>query len=326
MSADENDSGKPSGAFEALFAAAEASIDRLREENAEDSTPSDEEEAASPHSATEAVETAETSIPKPAPGTLEAQLAALPSARRASGSPMGRANESNPLRAPQSVPTPRKARVSPPDPRPSNPAPPSPTKNNDIDAAVKQSLIRARNEVSELLEKEQQSHAATRKEFEAQKLRIATLKKNLETARERGLRERNTAVASAREKLLKAFLPVLDNLERAVSVAVIDDEMEPATKSLIEGVRNVLDLFRANLATFGVQAYSAIGETFDPNQHEAIRRIEDPTRYHNEVVEEYHKGYLIDDRLLRAALVVVASGGGPPPAAASDDDDSDTPL
>ena len=251
-------------------------------------------------------------IPKPAAGTLEAQLAALPSSKSFAAA---RPSEKNEGRGSQAMKPEAKARAV--HAHPSKERHESSSTTNDVDAAIKQSLIKARNEVNELLANEKKSHAATRKEVEAQALRIAKLKKNLDTSRERSQRERATAVASAQEKLLKAFLPVLDNLERAVAVADLTETTQPSTRALMEGIENVLALFQSSLSQFGVTPYSALGDIFDPSRHEAIRRVEDASRLNNEVVEEYHKGYLIDDRLLRAALVVVASGGLPATATQS---------
>ena len=71
----------------------------------------------------------------------------------------------------------------------------------------------------------------------------------------------------------------------------------------------VAQLFRASLNKFGVEGFDSLGAQFDPNLHEAIRRVEDPSVPSNQVVEVYHRGYRQGDRLIRPALVVVATGG-----------------
>ena len=132
-----------------------------------------------------------------------------------------------------------------------------------------------------------------------------------DAGRERGQRERDTAIEGATDKLIKEFLPVLDNLERALKVEIGDlpEDVAAQVGGMRSGVEGVVQICRASLEKFDVVGFDAVGEIFDPNLHEAIRRVEDDTVPNNQVVEEYHRGYLRGERLLRAALVVVASGG-----------------
>ena len=117
-----------------------------------------------------------------------------------------------------------------------------------------------------------------------------------------------TAVQRDREKLIKSILPVLDNLERAISFDGLtqDSSTQPQLTGFLDGLDNVVSLFRTTLKKLGVEGYSALGQEFDPALHEAVRRVVDDSVDANIVVEEYHRGYLINGRLLRPALVVVA--------------------
>ena len=94
----------------------------------------------------------------------------------------------------------------------------------------------------------------------------------------------------------------MDNLERAVAHSKDGGNGKP----LVEGVEMVLRGFFDILAKHGVVPISAVGQPFDPQKHEAMAQIESTTHEPNTVVEEYHKGYLLRDRLLRPALVSVA--------------------
>jgi molecular chaperone GrpE len=124
----------------------------------------------------------------------------------------------------------------------------------------------------------------------------------LENFKKRASREKDEAIRFANEALVKDLLPVVDNLERAVAHSKGGGNGKP----LVEGVEMVLrGLFDA-LAKHGVVPIEAVGRPFDPEKHEAMAQIESGTYEPNTVVEEYHKGYLLRDRLLRPALVSVA--------------------
>jgi len=105
----------------------------------------------------------------------------------------------------------------------------------------------------------------------------------------------------ANANLLLNFLPVLDDLERALDV------MPPRlTKNeWSEGMKLVERKFKTILEGQGVTAINALGETFDPNFHEALRQDKGPDGI---VIEEFQKGYLLGDKVLRPALVIVGNG------------------
>lgn len=125
----------------------------------------------------------------------------------------------------------------------------------------------------------------------------------LENFKKRMAREKGEAIRYANENLMKDLLPVLDNLERAVDHA---QEGGGNGKPLLEGVEMVLKGFLDVLNKYGVTQIPAKGESFDPEKHEAIARVESEAYEPNTVVEEHHKGYYLLDRLLRPSLVSVA--------------------
>lgn len=109
-------------------------------------------------------------------------------------------------------------------------------------------------------------------------------------------------VAFGHRKVLRAFLPVLDNLERALAFEDKSDGLRGGLQQTLKGFENVYTLE-------GVKAFSVKGQPFDPNVAEAIGTqkadgVEDDT-----VLEEVEKGYKIGDELLRPAKVIVAKNG-----------------
>jgi molecular chaperone GrpE len=118
--------------------------------------------------------------------------------------------------------------------------------------------------------------------------------------KKRTLKEKEDARRFAIESLLKDFLPVADNLERAIEHAA---EHDP--KQVVEGVRLVQRILEAALAKHGVVGFSALGQAFDPNLHEALMQQESDAPA-GTVVSEMARGYRLHDRLVRPAAVVVA--------------------
>ncbi len=104
------------------------------------------------------------------------------------------------------------------------------------------------------------------------------------------------------EEIVKAIIPAIDNLERAITHA--DDESN--FKALKEGIEITLKMLLKSLEKFGVKPIESKGQRFDPYYHEAMAQVETDEHEPGTVVEEYQKGYMIRDRLLRPALVCVA--------------------
>lgn len=132
--------------------------------------------------------------------------------------------------------------------------------------------------------------------------RLAYLAAEFDNYRKRSAREKEAVVAYGNERLLRAILPFLDNLERAISQAGASESAEP----LIEGVRLTYDHFLAELRKFGLTQIAAEGEMFDPNLHEAIAMVPWEGKPEGTVLAENRKGYLLNGRLLRPAQVTVA--------------------
>jgi len=124
----------------------------------------------------------------------------------------------------------------------------------------------------------------------------------LENLKKRVAKEREEWTKFANEDLIKAILPFIDNLERAVNHAekVVDSGV------LIEGVRLTIQQLLQSLSKFGLSSFESVGKPFDPAFHEAMLVVESDQYEPNHVVEEFQKGYLLNDRLIRPAIVSVS--------------------
>ena len=153
-------------------------------------------------------------------------------------------------------------------------------------------------EVEELRKKLEEKEKEA-KEFYERLLRVAA---DLENYKKRAAKEKEEWIKFANEDLMKAILPFIDNLERAVNHAekVMDSGV------LIEGVRLTLQQLLQTLNKFGVSAFESVGKPFNPAMHEAMLVVETDEHQPNQVLEEFQKGYLLNDRLLRPATVSVS--------------------
>ena len=123
-----------------------------------------------------------------------------------------------------------------------------------------------------------------------------------DNARKRAQREREEYLRFANESLIRDLLPVLDNLDRALTAGKAGSTAAAVTA----GVELILREFVRALEKYGVAPFTSVGERFDPERHEAIARV--PSRDHEEmtVVSETQRGYLSHGRVLRPAMVAVA--------------------
>lgn len=121
----------------------------------------------------------------------------------------------------------------------------------------------------------------------------------LENIRQRSEREISKAHRYGAEKLLTSFLPVADSLEQALQLSTNDTQMQ-------EGLTLTLKLFLDVLEKNGVIQLNPEGETFNPQEHEAMTMQESEEAAPNTVIAVFQKGYRLYDRVIRPARVVVA--------------------
>lgn len=121
--------------------------------------------------------------------------------------------------------------------------------------------------------------------------------------RKRIERERQAQAESAAADVLKELLPLVDDLERALKA-----ESAEGTDAYRRGVELILKRLEDTLRRRGVRPIEALGLDFDPNYHQAVAYEPAENRRDGEVIEEFGRGYMLGDRLLRPSMVKVAKG------------------
>lgn len=117
-------------------------------------------------------------------------------------------------------------------------------------------------------------------------------------------KEKESLYSEAVADVVAAFLPVADNLDRALKACQAENLDFNALK---EGVEMVIRQFNEILNKLGVVEIKAVGEKFDPNMHNAVMHIEDDSVGENTIVEEFQKGYMFRDKVIRYSMVKVAN-------------------
>ncbi len=144
--------------------------------------------------------------------------------------------------------------------------------------------------------------AAKEKEARENWDRFLRERADLENYRKRVGREKEELLNYGNKSLLEEILPIIDNLERALA-----HTSEDGQGAVVEGIRMTHAMLLTALKKFSVTPIESIGAPFDSAFHQAMAQV--PTDQHeaNTVVEEYQKGYMLKERLLRPAMVTVAT-------------------
>lgn len=121
--------------------------------------------------------------------------------------------------------------------------------------------------------------------------------------KKRTLKEKESLCTDVTVDVVAAILPVVDSLERAVQAAKKEDN----TQSLREGIELVFKQMKEVMKGLGVQEILCKGENFNPELHNAVMHIEDEAYGENEVIEEFQKGYILKDKVVRHSMVKVAN-------------------
>jgi molecular chaperone GrpE len=122
--------------------------------------------------------------------------------------------------------------------------------------------------------------------------------------RKRIERDRQSMAEAAAADLVRDLLPLVDDLERALKADATAEAAEPYRRGVELIHRQLLEILRKR----GVTAIEAVGADFDPHYHEAVAYDVAKGRRDGEIIEEFARGYMLGDRLIRPAMVKVAKG------------------
>ena len=118
--------------------------------------------------------------------------------------------------------------------------------------------------------------------------------------RKRTAKEKDHAWSEAKAQTVAAFLPVYDNLERALKQETCDEAYKKGVEMTMKGLQDAL-------TALGVETIPALGESFDPNRHNAVMHCDDPEAGESTIVEVFQQGFLCGDKVIRFSMVKVAN-------------------
>ena len=118
--------------------------------------------------------------------------------------------------------------------------------------------------------------------------------------RKRSQKEKDALYADVKASAVMAFLPVYDNLVRALAQSTEDEAYK-------KGVEMIMAQFRATMEKLGVKEMDCLGQKFDPAFHNAVMHVDDEEKGENEIVEVFQQGFMLGDKVIRFAMVKVAN-------------------
>lgn len=164
------------------------------------------------------------------------------------------------------------------------------------DKKQKEETLKKENEVV----KDKNELQAKQQELDDLADRYKRILAEFENYKKRSQKEREGLYNSILGDIIEVMLPILDNLENAAKVETSDENYK-------KGIELVLKQFQDVLKSKGVEEIKALGETFDPELHEAVSSVQDDSKGEKEIVQEYRKGYKIGHKVIRHSMVVVAN-------------------
>ncbi len=150
------------------------------------------------------------------------------------------------------------------------------------------------------LSKEEEQIAQLEDERDALNDRFLRVCAEYDNFRKRSQKEKDNLYGDVRAATVTQFLPVYDNLERALKQGTDDEAYR-------KGVEMIMTQFQNTLEKLGVTEIDCLGKTFDPAFHNAVMHVDDEEKGENEIVEVFQKGFKMGDRVIRFAMVKVAN-------------------
>ncbi|MBD5118043.1 MAG: nucleotide exchange factor GrpE [Clostridiales bacterium] len=152
-------------------------------------------------------------------------------------------------------------------------------------------------EAPEVVEKPQKDKGQLLAEAAEKYLRLAA---EYDNYRKRTAKEKEGAWTEAKAQTVAAFLPVYDNLERALKQETTDEAYKKGVEMTMKGLQDAL-------TGLGVEVIPALGEIFDPNRHNAVMHVDDEEAGENTIVEVFQQGFICGEKVIRFSMVKVAN-------------------
>ena len=172
------------------------------------------------------------------------------------------------------------------------------TLDADIEPGPEQGVPSLESQATEVSEQESESRAD---ESEL----LARLRADYDNLRKRVARERDDFQLQANSSLIEGLLPVLDNFDRALQVQIASG----ADGAFRSGMVMIYEQFSEALKEQGLRTIDTVGRAFDPNLHDAVATDAESSEPANTIIEEFQRGYLFQNRVLRPAMVKVSTNG-----------------
>jgi len=137
-------------------------------------------------------------------------------------------------------------------------------------------------------------------QLKAERDKFLRLAAEYDNYRKRTAKERESLFSEIRADTIAQILPVYDNIARALKQPCSDE-------AYFRGIQLIMAQFEEIFKNLGVKEIPAVGEKFDVSRHYAVQHIEDPAYGESVVVEEYEKGFMIGDKVIRFSTVKVAN-------------------
>ena len=153
-------------------------------------------------------------------------------------------------------------------------------------------------EENEVVENKEKSKLE--QELEETTDRMKRIMAEFENYKKRSAKEREMLYNTLLGDIISSFLPIIDNLEKAVSAKTEDEAYR-------QGIELLLKQFKDTFKNLGVEEIETVGKTFDPEVHEAVSSIQDETKGEKEIVQEFRKGYKVGTKVIRHSMVIVAN-------------------
>lgn len=131
--------------------------------------------------------------------------------------------------------------------------------------------------------------------------RLQRLQADFDNFRRRAQKEREELVDMVTETVICKFLPVIDNLERALATA----KQQSGDAQIVTGLEMINRQMEDVLGKLNVSAVACVGEKFDPQKHEAVMQVQDETQEDETILDELQKGYQLKQRVIRPSMVKV---------------------